>query len=198
MRRAHMILGCVAGALIAAGCARATTMSFGPESEAAVADALAGPLAGEAALSVDGTTYFIPASRLREELNALAAALRNGADATGAPRIADALIAGTPSRAQEIVTLIQPWIVEIEVAGGTLYIQNIDWHLAVRAYTVGLIRGNELLVGGTKKGSPIDSAWKRLVGAAREQSNIVVGGYDGRPQRPLKVMRDQVGYWDAK
>ena len=195
MRRAYGMLGLGLSFLV--GCAQTTYMSFGPDCEQAVAAALVAPRVGDVALSVGEATYFIPAGRLRAELDAMAAALRVTPYASGP--LPDAPMAASLAEPKPpIVAHLKTEVLEMDGPEGVLHVRRTDWHLGVRGYTIGVMAGNEYKVAGTKVGERLDAAWKRLASAARDKCGIVTGEYDGHPERPLQAMRKDFGYRDSK
>ena len=174
--------------LLLVGCGSTTVLSFGAENEALVQAVLDTPDRGDAALAAGEATYLIPKLRLREEGDDVIRALRTGPYLPRRNTWQD-MEASLPIPEQPIVSLMNVHVLEFSYPDAVLHVRRMKWSSSGRPYyRICVVRGNELICGGSKQGDPIDVAWNRLAAAARKQSGTVIYQYDGHPRRPLDEM----------
>ncbi len=185
--------------LLASGCSTTNYSSFGPEIEAAVQHALDAPNKGDAALSTRDALYWLHGSSVAAERAAFIDAVRT------APYVQretppETSVAETASLSSSVELVMQDdhrviaWVrwetFEIACPTGTLHIERHGWlNDEEFYYRISLIQGREFRFAGSKSGSQIDRAWRKLEAAARRETSIFIQSQE-ETYRPLESMKE--------
>ena len=194
MRRAYGILG----VLLLVGCGSTTTyMSFGPEVEAEVQQALEAPDTGGAALATGRAVYWLYGKSVAAERSELIAALRAApyqrpgefkGPMGDVPRNVEVVF----NNEDRVVAWVRSEVFEVHCPTGTLHVERVEFPTdAAPSFRISLLQEKKMLYAGAKEGARIDRAWQRLESAARGKSTVEIEGSQSM-ERPLAQLR-QIG-----
>ena len=190
MLRAYGILG----VLLLVGCGSTNYMSFGPEVEGEVQQALDAPDKGDAALATGRAVYWLHGKSVVAERNELLAALRAApyerpgefmGSTADIPRDVEAIL----NDDDRVVAWLRSEVFEIRCPTGTLHVERVEWPRdPAPSFRISLLQEKKVLYSGAKEGVRIDRAWRRLEAAARRNSTVEIDGSQSM-DRPLSTIR---------
>jgi len=191
MLRAYGILS----VLMLVGCGSTKSLSYGPDAEAAVQEALDSQDKGESALATGRAVYWVSSKSLRAERERLFKALREtpyppleDTEGSTAPYPREIEIVFREDRA--VVVWVRSEVFEVACPTGTLRVERTEWPGDPAAFfRLSLLRGMKVLAAGGKRGADIERAWRSLEAAARRQATLSMEGFQSL-DRPLASMHD--------